>query len=56
MPSGKAFIGGGEIEDHQVTLGGLAVTDIGVLAYVFYGIGLTVAGALILMMYARKRL
>jgi len=53
---GRAFVGGGEVEDHRVTLGGIAITGLGVLPYLVYGIGLTLAGAFILMMYARNRL
>ena len=54
--TGRAFVGGGEIEDHRVVLGGLPVTGNAVLPYVVFGIGFTLAGALILVLYARRKI
>jgi hypothetical protein len=54
--TGAPFVGGGEVEDHQVTLGGLPVTGDAVLPYLVFGVGMTLGGALILFLYARNRL
>jgi LPXTG-motif cell wall-anchored protein len=53
---GKAYVGGGEIEDHEVILGELPVTGAVVVPFVVVGLGFAFAGALILVLYARRKI